>query len=192
MALNLEAIELIRQLKYRYFRAIDTADMETLKGVFTEDATVCYVGGTYRFEAEGRDNILEALGYAFHAEAIAFHHGNHPEIEVHSDTEASGRWYLRDWFLDLRRKITTDGASFYRDRYEGSGTTWYADGTAEVRRCSKGRPVGKGARWSADRTRAFECRHRRASTRTTTISRKGRRRTKSHVFAFVVDVNSQI
>ncbi|MCK5769657.1 nuclear transport factor 2 family protein [Algiphilus sp.] len=124
MALNLEAIELIRQLKYRYFRAIDTADMETLKGVFTEDATVCYVGGTYRFEAEGRDNILQALEYAFHAEAIAFHHGNHPEIEVQSDTEATGLWYLRDWFLDLRRNITTDGASFYRDRYVFRDGRW--------------------------------------------------------------------
>ncbi|MHA7835545.1 MAG: nuclear transport factor 2 family protein [Algiphilus sp.] len=124
MGLNLEAIELIRQLKYRYFRAIDTADMETLKEVFTEDATVCYVGGTYRFEAEGRDKILEALSYAFHAEAIAFHHGNHPEIEVHSDFEASGRWYLRDWFLDLRRKKTTDGASFYKDKYVYKDGAW--------------------------------------------------------------------
>lgn len=124
MALNLEAIELIRQLKYRYFRSIDMADLDTLKGVFTEDATICYVGGTYRFEAQGRDNIVDAIGYAFHAEAIAFHHGNHPEIEVVSDTEATGMWYLRDWFLDLRRNITTDGTSIYRDKYVFRDGRW--------------------------------------------------------------------
>lgn len=124
MSQRLEDIEDIRQLKYRYFRCIDTANVKELAELFTEDASIKYEGGTYTFETQGRDKICEAIGYAFHAEAIAFHHGNHPEIEIVSDTEATGTWYLRDWFLDLRRKITTDGAAFYRDKYVKRDGRW--------------------------------------------------------------------
>ncbi|WP_341920119.1 nuclear transport factor 2 family protein [Hydrocarboniphaga effusa] len=124
MPLPLEDLELIRRLKYRYCRCIDTASFDELRGLFVEDASVCYVGGTYRFEAQGRDSILDALGYAFHAEAIALHHVNHPEINFVSDTEATGVWYLKDWFLDLRNKIITDGSALYRDTYVKRDGEW--------------------------------------------------------------------
>lgn len=124
MALPLEDIELIKRLKYRYCRCIDTANIAELQELFTEDASVCYVGGSYRFEAEGRDRILEAISHAFHAEAIAFHHVNHPEIDLVSPTEATGVWYLKDWFLDLRHKIITDGSALYRDTYVKQDGRW--------------------------------------------------------------------
>jgi hypothetical protein len=124
MALPLEDIELIKQLKYRYCRCIDMANLDELKTLFTEDASVRYQGGSYLFEAQGRDKILEALGYAFHSEAIAFHHVNHPEIEVTSPTEAKGTWYLKDWFLDLKNKIITDGSALYKDSYVKQNGKW--------------------------------------------------------------------
>ncbi|MBV8062136.1 MAG: nuclear transport factor 2 family protein [Nevskia sp.] len=124
MSLPLEDLELIKRLKYAYCRCIDTANIKEVKELFTEDAGVCYVGGTYRFEAKGRDNIIQALEGAFHAEAIAFHHVNHPEIDFVSPTEATGTWYLKDWFLDLRHKIITDGSSFYKDRYVKRDGKW--------------------------------------------------------------------
>ena len=124
MPLPLEDLELIRKLKYRYCRCIDTANFDELRGLFVEDASVCYVGGTYRFEAQGRESILDALGYAFHADAIALHHVNHPEIDFVSDTEATGVWYLKDWFLDLRNKIITDGSALYRDTYVKRDGEW--------------------------------------------------------------------
>jgi hypothetical protein len=124
MSLPLEDIELIRRLKYRYCRCIDTANIAELRELFTEDASVRYQGGSYLFEAQGRDKILEALEYAFHAEAIAVHQVNHPEIDVQSPNEATGVWYLKDWFLDLRRKIITDGTAFYRDTYVKRDGRW--------------------------------------------------------------------
>ncbi len=124
MSLPLEDLELIRRLKYAYCRCIDTANIAELRELFAEDASVCYVGGSYRFEAQGRDVILEALGNAFHAEAIAMHHVNHPEIDFVSPTEATGVWYLKDWFLDLRHKIITDGTALYRDRYVKKNGRW--------------------------------------------------------------------
>lgn len=124
MALPLEDIELIKRLKYRYCRSIDMANIAELRELFTEDASVCYVGGSYRFEAQGRDQILGALESAFHAEAIAMHHVNHPEIDLSSPTEATGTWYLKDWFCDLKHKIITDGAAIYKDRYVKRDGRW--------------------------------------------------------------------
>ena len=106
MSLPLEDIELIRQLKYRYCRCIDTANMAELRELFAEDASVRYQGGSYLFEAQGRDQI------------------NHPEITVTSPTEATGVWYLKDWFCDLRRKIITDGSALYRDTYVKRDGRW--------------------------------------------------------------------
>lgn len=122
--MSLEDIEQIKRVKYRYCRCIDTANVTELKELFTEDASICYVGGSYKFEAEGRDKICEAIGYAFHAEAIAFHHVNHPEIDLVSPTEATGTWYLKDWFLDLKHKIITDGSALYKDTYVKQGGKW--------------------------------------------------------------------
>lgn len=124
MFMPLEDLELVKQLKYRYCRCIDTANTKELAKLFTKDASICYVGGSYRFEAEGRDKIVEAIGYAFHSEAIAFHHVNHPEIEFTSPTEAHGTWYLKDWFLDLRNKIITDGSALYKDHYVKQDGQW--------------------------------------------------------------------
>lgn len=124
MSFTLEEIESIRRLKYRYCRCIDTANIPELKELFTEDASVSYVGGSYRFEVKGRAAILEALENAFHADAIAMHHVNHPEIDIVSPSEATGVWYLKDWFLDLRHKIITDGTALYRDRYLKKNGHW--------------------------------------------------------------------
>lgn len=124
MSLPLEDIELIKRVKYAYCRCIDTANLAELKTLFTEDASVLYVGGSYRFEANGRDEILKSIAYAFHADAIAFHHVNHPEIDVTSPTEAKGTWYLKDWFLDLKNKIITDGTALYKDTYVKQNGKW--------------------------------------------------------------------
>tara|TARA_Y100000814_G_scaffold269135_1_gene224472 strand:- start:25 stop:519 length:495 start_codon:yes stop_codon:yes gene_type:complete len=117
MSLRLEDIELIKQLKSRYFRSIDTADKQSLTDMFMEDARICYFGGTYEFEAEGRDNIVGALTAAFHNKFASIHNGHCPEIDVLSDDRAEGIWYLQDWSLDLNTKIATHGAAIYRDKY---------------------------------------------------------------------------
>ena len=49
---------------------------------------------------------------------------NHPEIDVLSPTEAVGTWYLKDWFLDMRHKIVTDGTALYKDKYLKRDGRW--------------------------------------------------------------------
>src|SRR3546814_17944449 len=81
MSLPLEDLGLIKRLKYAYCRCIDTANFTELKDLMTEDSSVRYVGGSYVFEAQGRDTIIEALANEFHSEAIAVHNVNPPEID---------------------------------------------------------------------------------------------------------------
>jgi len=124
MSLPLEEIERIKQLKYAYSRAIDTCDTERLAILFTEDAEVDYRGGTYRFQAQGRDAIVAAIGRSFHAEFVGSHTVHMPEIVVHDDDTADGLWTLLDYALDLRDNKATVGAAHYRDRYVKQNGRW--------------------------------------------------------------------
>ena len=117
-------IEQIKQLKYRYFRGIDTADAETLGAVFTEDARIDLRGGSYRCQFDGKAAILDFLSSAFHNESAACHQGHHPEIEITGADTATGTWYLQDVFIDFSRDIVTRGSAFYHDRYQRVDGTW--------------------------------------------------------------------
>ena len=111
-------MERIKQVKYRYCRGIDTCDLALLKTVFTEDAEIDYIGGSYRFEAKGRDAILQAVEKSFHKEFVAAHSVTHPIIDVKGNGTATGEWRLTDYAINLREaNLTTIGAAEYRDRY---------------------------------------------------------------------------
>jgi Asp-tRNA(Asn)/Glu-tRNA(Gln) amidotransferase A subunit family amidase len=124
VTLMLEDIELIKRLKYAYCRCLDTANFAEMRTLFTEDASISYVGGRYKYAFQGRDKIIQALENAFHSQAVACHQVHHPEIDVISPTEATGTWYLRDWFLDLRYKLVTEGSALYRDSYVKREGRW--------------------------------------------------------------------
>jgi hypothetical protein len=76
--------------KYRYWRSIDTGDTAALEALFTEDVKVDYIGGSYRWQVQGRDKIIESIANSFNANAVACHTGHHPEIEVLTETTAKG------------------------------------------------------------------------------------------------------
>jgi ketosteroid isomerase-like protein len=124
MPLRLEDIELIKQLKYRYFRSIDMADLDTLQELFTDDVRVDYVGGTYRWQMQGKQQILAAIAAAFNPQTASCHTGHHPEITVHSESSATGLWYLTDVFINLADKVRTSGSALYRDQYLKVGGQW--------------------------------------------------------------------
>jgi len=99
---QLSGLEEIRTLKHRYFRSIDTADMDLLSGLFTEDVAVDYRGGTYRVMLDGRANMIEFLANSFHSGAVAMHHGHMPEITLIGADMAEGIWYLEDGSSDRK------------------------------------------------------------------------------------------
>ncbi len=110
-------IEAIKQLKHAYFRCLDTANFEELATFFHPEVQVHFIGGAYEWKLDGREEYLQALKGAFHREAVGHHNGHHPEIQILSDTEATGVWYLADnmWVMNL--DFFTTGTALYWDRY---------------------------------------------------------------------------
>jgi hypothetical protein len=124
MALRLEDIELIKRLKYRYCTAIDTCNIAVFPTLFTDDITVDYVGGSYRFQASGIKEVVAALTAAFHSEFLSSHTVHHPIIDVHDDDTADGRWTLVDYNIQFDQKLITTGTSFYVDKYVKRNGEW--------------------------------------------------------------------
>ncbi len=120
----IEDIEAIKRLKYRYFRAIDSADVAALEALLTEDIAVNYKGGTYHWVVEGRANMLASIRAGFHNRALAQHTGHHPEIDLTSPATANGLWYLTDSFINLDTLLVTQGSSLYRDTYVKLADGW--------------------------------------------------------------------
>lgn len=121
---QLSDLEDIRTVKHRYFRGIDTADMNLLATLFTDDVGVEYRGGTYRVRLEGRENMLDFLANSFNSDAVAMHHGHMPEITLTGDDTAEGIWYLEDIFINLELQLHTIGTAIYRDQYRREDGVW--------------------------------------------------------------------
>ena len=121
--LDLESIELIKQLKARYFRFLDTRNIEGLQTVFTSDATASFVGGDYDFQLDGWDQLEAFYKKSFTGQNFGMHNGHHPEICVDGDT-ATGIWYLQDIFVSLEHDITITGSALYEDEYRREDGEW--------------------------------------------------------------------
>jgi hypothetical protein len=117
-------LEAIRQLKYAYFRCIDTANLEELATLFHEDVRVHFKGGSYEWQLTGRDEYVANIGASFNQKAVGHHNGHHPEIQLLSDTEATGIWYLADNMWILNHGFFTSGTALYWDRYEKVDGRW--------------------------------------------------------------------
>jgi ketosteroid isomerase-like protein len=110
-------IEQIKQLKYRYVRALDTADMNTMRDCLSEDAQIFFEGGIYTVDYQGREKICAFLETSFHSKAASSHQVHHPVITLITDTAATGQWSLSDVFHDLTHRVIVSGASEYFDEY---------------------------------------------------------------------------
>ena len=71
-------IEAIKQLKHAYFRCIDTANIDELATLFHEDVTVGFVGGSYEWNLQGREQYVGAVSQAFSRGSIGQHNGHMP------------------------------------------------------------------------------------------------------------------
>lgn len=116
-------LEAIRQLKYRYFRALDTKQWDELGATLTDDATTAYDEGRYAYS--GREAILDFLRGALGSKRIiSMHHGHHPEIVLTSDSTARGTWYLQDMVIFRDANTVLYGAAFYEDEYVKVDGEW--------------------------------------------------------------------
>lgn len=130
---TLLAIEQIKALKSRYFRALDFKEWDTYGELFTPDAVIdfsdqpelwahgdepanpqdwIFVGGVSA--AEAIEPLFEGV--------ITVHHGHDPEITVDSPQTALGVWSLYDR-LEFADEIF-HGYGHYREEYQRIGGEW--------------------------------------------------------------------
>ena len=75
---TLHEYEQIRQLKYRYFRAVDTHDWALLADCLTDDCEARLYGGRYAYD--GRDAFVSSLRALIGKPTfLTMHHGHHPD-----------------------------------------------------------------------------------------------------------------
>ena len=116
-----DEIEAIRRLKARYFRSMDTKDWDGMREVFTDDVVIdtAEAGGQV---ARGADEFMAFLREAL-GDAVTVHQGHMPEIDLTSETTATGIWALNDiiiWSSGMR----LDGYGHYHETYEKSDGEW--------------------------------------------------------------------
>ncbi|CAB3794094.1 Bile acid 7-alpha dehydratase [Paraburkholderia caffeinitolerans] len=120
---TLWAFEQIRQLKYRYFRAVDCHDWALLAQCLSEDCRARLYGGKYAYD--GREAFVTSLQALIGKPTfLTMHHGHHPELELLDDDRARGVWYLEDHAIDLESNIVLHGTALYDDEYIRRDGVW--------------------------------------------------------------------
>lgn len=113
----------ICELKYRYFRLLDTKRLRELGELFVEDATTAYDSGN--LSQSGRDEIVAFLeGSIGSSSIVTMHHGHHPEIELTGPDAATGVWYLEDRVIVPAADLVIAGTALYNDEYVRRDGAW--------------------------------------------------------------------
>lgn len=133
---ELKAIEEIRQVKARYFRGVDTADSELVRGILAEDCVLDYMG-CCTDPATGRDffpemNIVMRGSAGWSSTGlrsmgiVSVHHSHNGEISVTSGSTATAIWSMTDRLFMPPGKdyAVMTGYGYYHESYEKTGGAW--------------------------------------------------------------------
>jgi len=116
--MDVEALEEIRQLKYRYFRTLDLKEWEEFGDCLAEDVNARY--GTQAMSEplhfDSRAEVVSYMSENLGTGVITIHIGSHPEITVDGDA-ASGSWGFEDTVIVPDFKILIRGGGYYQDEY---------------------------------------------------------------------------
>ena len=121
---NSDDIEAIKQLKARYFRTMDTKDWEGMRDVFSPDVhidTSIDGGGVI----DGADTFIDFIRETLN-DVTTVHHGHMPEIELTSDTTATGLWAMEDhlWWPEGSPIQHLHGYGHYHETYVKQAPGW--------------------------------------------------------------------
>lgn len=117
----MDDIEAIKQLKARYFRLMDIKDWDGMREVFADDVYIDTTGSGGRV-VQGADDFMAGLRSLL-ADVVTVHHGHMPEIELTSDTTATGIWALQD-LLRWPDGRELYGYGHYHEEYEKVDGRW--------------------------------------------------------------------
>jgi hypothetical protein len=117
----MDDLEMIRQLKARYCRTMDTKDWDGMRRLFADDVAVDTTesGGA---RTRGADEFIDGLRLIL-ADAVTVHHCHMPELELTSPTTASGIWAMED-MLRFADRTELHGFGHYHETYERRDGTW--------------------------------------------------------------------
>lgn len=126
--LDLQAVEAIKVLKYRYFRALDCNDWSLFESCLTEDCAASYSDG--KLCLDGREKIVGFMRDNMSGpDFLSMHNGHHPEIQLLDERHATGIWYLEDTIISLVRKTHLYGSAIYEDTYRCEDGDWKISAT---------------------------------------------------------------
>ncbi|MDD7812801.1 nuclear transport factor 2 family protein [Mycobacterium sp. CSUR Q5927] len=131
---DLENIEAIKQVKYRYLRALDTKHWDDFAATLAEDVTADYgksMGTEHKFT--DRDSLVDFMRSSLPANVISEHRVSHPEITLTGPDTASGIWYLQDRVIMSEYDLMLIGAAFYHDQYRRTSEGWKISDTGYQR-----------------------------------------------------------
>lgn len=123
-------IAAIKQVKYRYLRALDTKHWDDFAATLTEDVVGDYgtSAGDGQLQFTNRTDLVDYMRSTVGPAVITEHRVTHPEITVTGD-EATGVWYLQDRVIVAEVDFMLIGAAFYRDRYRRTADGWKISAT---------------------------------------------------------------
>jgi len=135
---RLSAIEEIKQLKARYFRAVDGQDGALMKTVLAEDCVLDYMGcctdpktGVDYFPAmnavmRGSKIVADGLDGLSKSGLVSVHQGHMFEVEFTGETTAKGIWSMTDrlYLPPGAPYAQMTGYGYYHEGYEKSGGAW--------------------------------------------------------------------
>lgn len=125
---RLIAIEEIKQLKARYFRCVDTKDWADYSRVFAPDVQFDISDDMPDGVFTGADKAVETARNGL-ADCLSIHHGHCPEIDITSDTTATGIWAMEDMLRWSEAaefpNQTMHGYGHYYEEYEKIDGRWH-------------------------------------------------------------------
>jgi hypothetical protein len=125
-----DALEELRQLKYRYLRTLDLKLWDEFADTLTADVHASY---GERLNFDGRDAVVEFMRTSLPSTIITVHQCHHPELAIDGHI-ATGRWYLEDKVVITEHRMLLTGAAFYDDTYSrGPDGRWRISRTGYIR-----------------------------------------------------------
>ncbi|MFC9896999.1 nuclear transport factor 2 family protein [Nocardia sp. NPDC127579] len=116
--MDLDALEALHRLKYRYFRTLDLKLWDEFADTLAVDAEGRY--GTHALGKalvlDGRTAITDFMRANLGPNVVTTHVATQPEIEIDGET-ATGSWLFEDTVIATDFGVLIRGSGYYTDRY---------------------------------------------------------------------------
>jgi len=117
-------------VKYKYFYCIDRGLWDEIGDCFAEDGLADYGPDvTIQGRAAITEFFKERIGPGY---TMCVHQGHNPEIDITSDTTATGVWELDNFMVAAETSMGIWIAAFYEDEYVKQKGEWKIKNTRVV------------------------------------------------------------